>query len=218
MGPKSRPAEGVRSKWRTSEDARATGHAGALIGPNAILQLLPQIERIGGEARVVQMLAEAGVFEVPDGTQMIPEGDAARLHQVLRRDEPEMAAELAARAGRGTAEYILAHRIPKPVQGVLRLLPAPLAARALSGAIGKHAWTFAGSGAFTAISPWRFEIAHNPIVQGEHSNVPLCHWHAAVFEYLYRSLVHPRVQCVETACCAMPGHQVCQYALTIGTH
>jgi divinyl protochlorophyllide a 8-vinyl-reductase len=209
--------EADRSKWRTSEDARATGHHGALIGPNAILQLLPQIERIGGEARVVQMLAEAGVFEVPDGSHMIPEGAAARLHQVLRRDEPEMAAELAARAGRGTAEYILAHRIPKPVQALLHLLPAPLAARALTAAIGKHAWTFAGSGVFTARTPWLFEIAHNPIVQGEHSDVPLCHWHAAVFEHLYRTLVHPRVRCRETACCAMPGHAVCQFELTIAT-
>ena len=59
---------------------------GALIGPNAVLQLLPEIERIGGEARVAQMLAEAGIFDVPDGTKMIPEGAAARLHQVLRRD------------------------------------------------------------------------------------------------------------------------------------
>ena len=209
--------EADRSKWRTSEDARPSGPTGALIGPNAILQLLPQIERTFGEARVAQMLAEAGVFDVPDGSQMIPEGDAARLHQVLRRDEPEMAAELAARAGRATAEYILAHRIPKPVQIVLKLMPAGLAARVLSGAISKHAWTFAGSGAFTVKNPWWFEIDHNPIVQGERSRVPLCYWHAAVFEHLYRTMVHPRALCRETACCAMPGRHACQFELTIGT-
>jgi divinyl protochlorophyllide a 8-vinyl-reductase len=207
--------EAGRSKWRTSEDAHQHGQHGALIGPNAILQLLPQIERIGGEARVAQMLAEAGVFDVPDGSQMIPEGDAARLHQVLRRDEPDMASTLAAEAGKGTADYILAHRIPKPVQGVLRLLPAFLAARSLSGAITKHAWTFAGSGAFAAHGPWRFEIAHNPIVRGEHSETPLCHWHAAVFERLYRALVHPRVICREVTCCAMSGHDTCRFDLTV---
>ncbi|MCR9157513.1 MAG: bacteriochlorophyll 4-vinyl reductase [Rhodobacteraceae bacterium] len=188
-----------------------------MIGPNAILQLLPQIERIGGEARVAQMLAEAGVFEVPDGTQMIPEGDAARLHQVLRRDEPEMAAELAAAAGRATADYILAHRIPKLAQWVLKALPSPLAARSLSTAITKHAWTFVGSGGFAAHGPWRFEIAANPIVQGESSDVPLCHWHAAVFEHLYRTLVNPSTRCHEAACCAMHGHHACQFELTIGT-
>jgi divinyl protochlorophyllide a 8-vinyl-reductase len=188
----------------------------ALIGPNAILQLLPQIERIGGEARVAQMLGEAGVFEVPDGSQMIPEGDAARLHQVLRRDEPVLAPELAAAAGRGTADYILAHRIPKPAQWLLKAMPAPLAARALARAIGKHAWTFAGSGHFRAVTPWMFEIALNPIVRGEAADGPLCHWHAAVFARLYGTLVAPGCICRETACCAMPGHDACRFEITRG--
>ena len=207
-----------RSKWRTSEDVRhdprhATGH-GALIGPNAILQLVPQIERTCGAARAAQMLARAGVAEMPDGSRMIPEGDAARLHQALRRDMPEMAPDLAAKAGTATADYILAHRIPQPVQWLLKALPAPVAARMLSRAITRHAWTFAGSGRFVARGPWRFEIADNPIVQGEHSDVPLCQWHAAVFQRLYRTLVGPHVLCVETACCAMPGHASCQFKLT----
>ena len=200
-----------------SEDVRHVEHDGALIGPNAILQLLPQIERTGGAARVAQMLAEAGVFEVPDGTRMIPEGDAARLHQLLRRDEPDLAPRLSAAAGRATGDYILAHRIPKPVQWVLRALPAGLAARSLAHAITKHAWTFAGSGAFATRGAWQFEIAHNPIVRGEHSSRPLCHWHAAVFEQLYRTLVHPKATCRETTCCAMPGCNTCQFELTIGT-
>jgi divinyl protochlorophyllide a 8-vinyl-reductase len=203
---------GGRRKWRTSEDVQK----GALIGPNAILQLLPQIERIGGKARVAQMLAEAGVFEVPDGTRMIPEGDAARLHQALRRVEPEMAPRLATEAGSATADYILAHRIPKPAQMILRMLPAPLAARALSGAIAKHAWTFAGSGAFRVVSPWCYEIAQNPIVQGEHSDTPLCHWHAAVFARLYQALVHPACTCRETDCCAVSGGTVCRFEITRG--
>ena len=207
-----------RSKWRTSEDVRHEGPSDALIGPNAILQLLPQIERIGGEARVAEMLAEAGVFEVPDGSRMIPEADAARLHQLLRRDEPILAPDLAARAGRGTADYILAHRIPTPVQAVLKILPAPLAARLLSKAIAKHAWTFAGSGEFRVVSPWCFEIAHNPIVRGEHSMVPLCHWHVAVFARLYQVLVHPRAICVEKTCCAMHAQGPCRFDLTVGTN
>lgn len=186
-----------------------------MIGPNAILQLLPQIARIGGEARVAQMLAEAGIFDVPDGTHMIPEGDAARLHQVLRRDEPDLAPQLAAKAGRATADYILAHRIPEFAQILLKLLTAPLAARSLSRAIAKHAWTFAGSGEFRVVSPWCFEIAHNPIVRGEHSATPLCHWHTAVFERLYRVLVHPHVTCEETTCCATSADGMCRFELTL---
>ncbi|MCL3883099.1 bacteriochlorophyll 4-vinyl reductase [Marivita sp. GX14005] len=185
--------------------------AGAVIGPNAVLQLLPQIERIGGAARVARMLAEAGIFEVPDGRRMIPETQAMRLHQVLRRDAPDLAPALAARAGRATADYILAYRIPVPARTMLKLLPAPLAARGLSRAIVRHAWTFAGSGRFRALSPWRFEIAQNPIVRGEVSAVPLCHWHAAVFARLYACLVAPGCTCVETHCTAQPGRGMCRF-------
>jgi hypothetical protein len=62
----------------------------------------------------------------------------------------EVAAEVARSAGRRTADYLLAHRIPKPVQALLKALPARLAARVLLSAIARHAWTFAGSGVFSA--------------------------------------------------------------------
>ena len=202
---------GAISKWRMSEDMAR----GALIGPNAVLQLLPQIERIGGAERVAQMLAEAGIFDVPDGSHMITEGDAARLHQVLRRDEPELAPQLASKAGRATADYILAHRIPEIAQLMLKLMPAPLAARALSKAIAKHAWTFAGSGSFRVVTPWRFEIVDNPIVRGERSDTPLCHWHAAVFERLYQVLVDRTATCREVACCAVTGGNTCRFDITL---
>lgn len=216
MGPRSRPVEADRNRWRTSEDVRHKAGQDALIGPNAILQLLPPMDRAFGTARTAQMLAEAGLRDLPDGTSMIPETDAARLHQLLRRDAPDLAATLATEAGRGTADYILAHRIPKPVQTLLKLLPAPLAARVLSSAIAKHAWTFAGSGTFRVVSPWCFEIAQNPIVQGETSATPLCHWHAAVFQRLYRVLVHPAATCVETACCASSAASLCRFDITTG--
>jgi divinyl protochlorophyllide a 8-vinyl-reductase len=62
---------------------------------------------------------------------------------VLRADlGPAMAAEVARDAGLRTADYLLANRIPKPVQVLLKHLPAPLAARVLLSAIRRHAWTF----------------------------------------------------------------------------
>lgn len=192
------------------EDARGTQ---GLIGPNAVLQLLPVLERVEGRAGAAGMLARAGLRDVPDGSRMIPEGDAARLHHLLRAETGPRAPALAAEAGRRTADYILAHRIPRFVQIALRALPAPLAARALARAIAKHAWTFAGSGRFRVVSPWCFEIAHNPIIRGESSDTPLCHWHAAVFARLYQVLVHPRVQCDETHCAALGGAPVCRFEL-----
>jgi len=85
-----------------------------------------------------------------------------------------------------------------------------LAMRALSTAIARHAWTFAGSGRFRVLRPGVFEIADNPIIRGERSDVPLCHWHAAVFERLFRVLVDDRLRCVETRCGAM-GDDACRF-------
>lgn len=200
----------ARSKWRMSEDV--TQPIG-LIGPNAVLQLLPVIERLGGVERVAQMLVRAGLITAPDGTQMIPETDAARLHQLLRQEEPDLAPTLQAEAGRRTADYILANRIPRPVQAALRLLPPRPAARLLSQAIARHAWTFAGSGQFHALDPWTFEIAHNPLIRGEVSTTCLCHWHVAVFARLYGVLVSPRCRCEETCCAAQPGVDRCRFVI-----
>ena len=187
-------------------------HGAGLIGPNAILQLLPVLERAGGVPFRDKVMAAAGVFEPPSDDGMMPEGPAARMHQALRSIEPEMAPSLAWAAGERTAHYIMAHRIPKPAQVLLRVLPAALAGPILSKAIAQHAWTFAGSGEFAVAGPLVFEIKDNPIVRGEVSETPLCHWHAAVFETLFRSLVGPRLRCAEQCCCAMGG-PACRFVL-----
>ncbi|MDX8353773.1 bacteriochlorophyll 4-vinyl reductase [Cognatiyoonia sp. IB215182] len=192
------------------EDVHSTS---GLIGPNAILQLLPVLEQAGGTRLRDQIMWAAGVFDPPSDAGLMPEAPAARIHQALREIEPEMASSLAWAAGVRTAEYIMAHRIPGLAQGLLRLLPAPLAAPLLSKAIAQHAWTFAGSGRFSVAGKLVFEIADNPIVRGEHSDRPLCHWHAAVFEKLFSELVDPRLRCEETACCAM-GAPACRFELT----
>lgn len=200
------------SKWRTPRDAnQATG----LIGPNTILQLLPVLERAGGTDFRDQVMAAAGIFEAPNDEGMMPEGPAARVHQALRAIEPEMAPSLAWAAGERTGHYILARRIPQAAQVVLKVLPAGLAGPLLSKAIAKHSWTFTGSGTFHLAGPLTFEIADNPIVRGEVSDVPLCHWHRAVFEVLFRKLVDPRLRCEEQTCCAM-GAPACRFVLKRG--
>lgn len=187
--------------------------APGLIGPNAILQLLPVLDGLGGPRRRASMLDAAGIQVIPDGLSMIPEADAARLHRQLRLEEPERAPRIAAAAGRETANYILANRIPRPAQWVLKLLPRGPAARVLSRAIARHAWTFVGSGRFHVLDPWTFEIVENPLIRGESSSVCLCHWHAAVFERLYQSLVAPSCRCHETSCGAQGNHSRCRFRL-----
>ncbi|MBE0413586.1 bacteriochlorophyll 4-vinyl reductase [Yoonia sp.] len=186
-----------------------------LIGPNAVLQLLPLLEQAGGMAFRDRVMAEAGLFAPPDDTGLMAEAPAARMHQALRAIDPELAPALAWAAGERTAEYIMTYRIPLLVQRVLRALPARVAGPVLTRAIARHAWTFAGSGVFSVRAPLVFDIADNPIVRGEHSDVPLCHWHRAVFETLFTALVDRRLRCVETRCCAM-GAPACRFELVAG--
>ncbi|MEL7177783.1 MAG: bacteriochlorophyll 4-vinyl reductase [Pseudomonadota bacterium] len=198
-----------------TEMAHRAGGTG-LIGPNAILQLVPVIELAGGRELRDQIFAAAGVFDMPSGDHMISEAPAARVHQALRAQVPDLAAALAWEAGRRTADYILAHRIPRIAQAMLKALPWRVSASLLSKAIKKNAWTFAGSGEFRVLSPYVFELAHNPIVAGEQSDTPLCYWHAAVFERLYQVLVHPHMICRETACMAQ-GAEACRFELDVSS-
>jgi adenylosuccinate lyase len=107
---------------------------------------------------------------------------------------PALAAEVARHAGQRTADYLLAHRIPKPVQALLKVLPAPLAARVLLSAIRRHAWTFAGSGTVHMPVAGRpaTDHPHNPLCRACQSDAPACDFYAATFERLFRVLVHPR--------------------------
>lgn len=191
-------------------DARAAGK----IGPNAILQMIPVLERVGGRALRDELFASAGIFHMPRADGLIDEGPVARLHQALRREMPDLAPTIAWEAGKRTGDYILANRIPRPVRALLRWLPAALAAPLLTRAIEKHAWTFAGSGRFEVVSrkPIVFALHDNPVVRGETADHCLCHWHAAVFEELFRTLVHPDMRARETACHAA-GAPCCRFVI-----
>lgn len=189
--------------------------APARIGPNAILQLVPVLEDAAGPDTTAHILAMAGIFALPDpGAGLTEEAPAARLHQAMRLELPEVAPMLAREAGWRTGDYILEHRIPKGAQRLLRLMPARLSVPILARAVEKHAWTFCGSGAFRLVSTWpvAFEIADNPVVRGERSDTPLCHWHAAVFERLFSTLCGARWRAVETECCAQ-GRPACRFIL-----
>lgn len=170
---------------------------GARIGPNAILQLVPVLDRVQGRAARDRLLGAAGVAVPPDDAGMWPEAQCRAAHQAVWLGCGDQASAILAEAGQGTADYILAHRIPGPAQTLIRALPAPLGARLLTAAIARHAWTFAGSGSFRVVSrcPLTFEIAANPLAFPGRP----CPWHAAVFTRLFRALVWPaaRVQAVE---------------------
>ncbi len=186
-----------------------------MIGPNAVLQLVPVLEaREPGLGP--RLMALAGLEALPSDQGLMPEGPAARLHGAVRRERPEDAAEILSEAGRRTADYILAHRIPPAAQRLLKLLPGALAGPLLQKAIARNAWTFAGSGRFRIAAPLTFELEANPLIMGETSGHCLCHWHVAVFERLFRTLVDDRLVAQETGCCAR-GDSACRFELKKGS-
>lgn len=187
----------------------------ARIGPNAILQHLPVLDALIGPALRGALLHRAGVAEPPPDAGMWPETEVAHLHRAIWLYLPDKAAQIQAAAGRATADYILAHRIPPLAQRLIRALPPALGARLLASAIARNAWTFAGSGRFRVLGhhPLTFQIAANPLAEG--TGAGSCHWHAAVFRRLFEALVWPRVQVEEIACTAA-GAPACVFTLRPG--
>jgi divinyl protochlorophyllide a 8-vinyl-reductase len=191
------------------------------IGPNAITRVAEVLPVRVGRTTTAQVFEAAGLahylHEPPQA--MVDETEVRRLHGVLRATLGDAEARAVARAaGTRTADYLLAHRIPRPVQRLLKLLPAPLAARVLLAAIARHAWTFAGSGHFDARCAWRqgapvvLTIRANPLCKGLATAAPACDYYAATFERLFRVLVQARSRVREVACEAC-GDPECRFEI-----
>lgn len=181
----------------------------ARIGPNALLQLVPVLDRAIGPIARAALSDGAGLTVPPPDAEMWPEADVARLHRASVQDHPGAASGLLRTAGLGTGDYILENRIPGPAKALIRALPAALGARVLTMATAQHAWAFAGSGCFAVerSRPLTLRITCNPLACGSG-----CHWHKAVFERLYAALVWPAVTVTETSCCAC-GDAACRFEI-----
>ncbi len=197
-------------------------HAG-LIGPNAVTRLAEALAAQVGSERTASIFGEAGQAKLlaAPPEKMVDEQIVTALHVAMRHqlDTPQ-ALRASTRAGELTADYLLANRIPRPVQALLRVLPAMLAARLLVLAIGRHAWTFAGSGQFAALflphalgkgAPHlRFSITGCLVCRGAEASQPACAYYAATFERLFRKLVHRGANVVESRCEAC-GDSSCEF-------
>ncbi|WP_088278674.1 bacteriochlorophyll 4-vinyl reductase [Ideonella sp. A 288] len=187
------------------------------IGPNAITRVAEALRPRVGAAVTVKVFGRAGLlaYLAEPPAQMVDEAEVTRLHHELRATlGHDLARTIAREAGMRTGDYLLAHRIPKPVQTLLLWLPAPLAARVLLSAIRRHAWTFAGSGFFTARAgrPVVLTLKDNPLCRGAVLTEPACDYYAATFERLFCVLVHPRARALEVACEAM-GAEACVFEI-----
>jgi len=198
-----------------ADAAPAPAHYRGRIGPNAITRVAEALLDQMGVAVRAELFGRAGLdaYLREPPRQMVDEEEVIGLQDVLRaRLSPEQARRVNRDAGARTGAYLLAHRIPRPVQGLLRVLPAPLAARVLVAAIRRHAWTFAGTADFSARAarPAGFTLAGCPMCRGARSDGPCCDFYAACFERLFRALVHPRATVRETECAAA-GDAACRF-------
>lgn len=195
-----------------------TDAPGARIGPNAIIRVAEVLRERNGETVLAQVFQVAGLdaylTDLPQ--DMVEEREVTRLQQALRGELGIASARSVSwEAGLRTADYLLARRIPQGAQRLLRILPPRLASPVLLAAIRRNAWTFAGSGVFSAQGsrPVRIEIAGCPICRGaSHGAETLCDYYAATFERLFRVLVTPRARVTETACQAL-GASACQFSV-----
>lgn len=194
-------------------DAAHTGR----IGPNAVIRLAEALDALESKAVTKRLFIaadlESYVHAPPEA--MVPEDDVTLLHRHLRHDlSPTRAASVSWLAGQRTADYLLANRIPKPVQRVLKLLPARLAAFILLKAIGAHAWTFAGTSRFTwkMGRPITLTFEDCPLCRGGHASEPCCGYYSATFEGLFRMLISADAAARETECIAA-GARACKFEL-----
>jgi divinyl protochlorophyllide a 8-vinyl-reductase len=188
------------------------------IGPNAVTRVAEALQARFPPDEVARVFALAGLENyLRDPPQrMVDEREVTRLHWTLR-DElgVPQALEVAGQAGILTGDYLLAHRIPAPIQRLLAILPAPLASRVLIDAIRRHSWTFAGSGELRVRKSYPPELAITGccVCRGAESDVPLCAFYRAAIERLFRALVHPRASVEETVCQAQ-GAEACTFRIT----
>lgn len=188
------------------------------IGPNAILQVIDSVTARLGLDQTQALFNAAGLQHhlASRPATMVSESDVATLqHQLRENFGPALAREISWDAGLRTGDYLLANRIPKLAQVVLKRLPAGVAARVLAKAIGKHSWTFAGSGTLHIRPgrPFSFIIQRNPICSRIQSDVPVCHYYAGTFERIFQAIVHPNSRVLEIECEATGG-AACVFQIT----
>lgn len=188
-----------------------------IIGPNSILQLVDVLREALGDEHAERLLARATgrTFDrLPSA--MIDEREPNRFVRELIGSVGVDAADGYMReAGRRTANYLLANRIPRVAQWVMRLMPRTMGRRTLIGAMARHSWTFAGSGTFTVIEGATPElvIAGCPMCRGFHAHGPMCGYYAATFERLLQVIVDPHLCVSEIECEATGGH-ACRFSLS----
>ncbi len=182
------------------------------VAPEVVLSVVDAVDRSLGAEALGELLTSAELFRLPAPDEPVREEKAARLHQTLRRTHPDTARTILAAAGRATADLVLAERLPLRAQKLLHNAPWPVAAWLLGQSVKQNAWHFVGTGTFGLPGRLEIEITDNPLLRGEKTNEPGCHYHAALFERMFQVLVDQRLSCLEMTC-GSAGDPSCRFAL-----
>lgn len=191
----------------------------AQIGPNAIIRTVQALRETYGDAHTAKLLRQGGRADLIDTlpTTMVDEAEFHALVLLLYASiGPDAAQQILRRAGQLTAGYLLQHRIPQPVQWLLKILPDRLALRVLLSAISQHAWTFVGSGVFS------FNLRTKPYVviancvecRDRVAAEPSCSFYCGAFEHLFRTLINAHTRVEETECAAC-GAERCVFQIKV---
>jgi len=170
--------------------------------PNAIPGRRGAVRARGhrGHPRAVFGRRVAGV-SASAASDMVDEVEVSRLHRTLRVGlDRATVREVTRNAGVRTARYLLARRIPRVVQALLKVLPAPWRRACCC----RPSVAMRGPSPAAACSPRsqvgrRPDAAGHPLCRGVSDDEPVCSYYAATFEHLFRVLVHPQARVVETA-------------------
>jgi len=171
--------------------------AEGVVGPNSVIQLgLALQDSLGRQdaQRVFDTAACSDLLGTPP-TRMIDQTIPARLMATASSVlPPSQAYRVLSEAGRRTADYVIANRIPGFAQWIMRVVPQKLGARLLLAAIERNAWTFCGTGKCTVHTRAGFvlTLSNNPIP------TPDCVWHVAVLQRLFTQLISPKTQVVHS--------------------
>lgn len=200
-------ASGVIETPAMNEETSATV---ARVGPNAVIRVAEALQHDFGADAVSQVFRAAGLGQYLAAlpSEMVDEREVTRLQAALREQLGiAVARRVSHDAGLRTGDYLLANRIPQPVQRILKVLPARLASRVLITAIRRNAWTFVGSGVFDGEPgrPTRLTVTDGPICRGATADEPVCDFYAGSFERLFSRLVHKNARVTEIACQASGG-------------
>lgn len=187
------------------------------IGPNAIIQVASALQDRFGRSLAEPLLARATGYTMAQmPSEMIDEREAQSLVRALVDEVgPWLATSVLREGGHRTGDYLLANRIPKVAQWIMRLAPRRMGLALLLRAMSSNAWTFAGSGTFrveqTGCIP-ELVFEQCTMCRDMHHDRPMCDFYAGTFERLIQALVARHASVTESECMAQGG-AVCRFTL-----